>query len=247
MNSRASGRSALLGLSLAVLALARPDESIRAASQPAIAGPGEVVDRGAFLAPPMDVRPSIRWWWPGGDVDDLELARELRAIRDAGFGSAEIQSFAVGLPADAAAAVQTYGTSTWFDHVAAAVDEAHALGLTIDLTLGSAWPSGGAHIGDHESLQQLTSTGAMVTGPGMLDVPFPGPTEPVSYGLSESLLKLPNTFVASKMTPVAVFAVKLADDQTSDTPSSAPCCRDCPRSHRPSISIHRRSSTSVRT
>src|SRR6185503_4676648 len=152
MTSHAPGRSALIGLFLAALAVERPGHAIRAADQSTGGGSADLVDRTAFLAPPMDVRPAIRWWWPGGDVDDRELGRELGVIRDAGFGSVEIQSCAVGLPDNAPAAVHTYGTPPWFDHVATVLDQAATLGLKVDLTLGSSWPSGGVHVQDDQSL-----------------------------------------------------------------------------------------------
>ena len=43
------------------------------------------INRSAFASPPDTMRPSIRWWWPGGAVDDNEPARELAAMRNAGF------------------------------------------------------------------------------------------------------------------------------------------------------------------
>src|SRR5262245_5711235 len=93
-------------LVVALLALSGQTSGLWAAAGPTWdGGDSGVVDRSAFQNPPVDVRPGIRWWWPGGDVDDGELVRELDAISAAGFGSAEIQSFAVGLPDQAAAAV----------------------------------------------------------------------------------------------------------------------------------------------
>ncbi len=137
----------------------------------------DAVNRDDFASPPQNVRPLIRWWWPGGDVSDTELTRELEVMSQAGFGGAEIQSFAVGLPSSAPSSVYTYGTGSWFDHLAAAVNAAQAVGMKIDLTLGSAWPSGGAEIQD-----------------------------PLS----------------------ALFAVRLADDQTQDQPLTAPTLSGLP-------------------
>jgi hypothetical protein len=51
----------------------------------------------SFENPPAAARPMVRWWWPGGDVSDEEIARELRIIKDAGFGGVEIQSSKDGL------------------------------------------------------------------------------------------------------------------------------------------------------
>ena len=37
-----------------------------------------------------DHKPWTRWWWHGSAVDERNLKRELRALRDAGFGGVEI-------------------------------------------------------------------------------------------------------------------------------------------------------------
>jgi len=149
-------------------------------------------------------------------------------MHDAGFGSAEIQSFAVGLPAAASPAVFTYGTPGWFDHVAAAAQSARALGMTLDLTLGSSWPSGGSYISDAQSLKQLTVTGQMVQGPSSLASAVPGPTEPLLYPVANALLQLPDTYDAAKMRLVSVLAARRATDQTPDDPPVTPTLADVP-------------------
>ena len=106
--------------------------------------------REGFANPPMAVRPMVRWWWPGGDVTDEELSRELRIMKDAGLGGVEIQSFVMGLNPDPAPAVKgrvnSYLSPQWFGHVKHAIEEGQRLGMTVDLTLGSGWPYGGPHI-----------------------------------------------------------------------------------------------------
>jgi hypothetical protein len=208
----------LLRLSIVAAALlvqaSRPAAAAAEQPDPAPGSTAGPIDRAAFALPGSDVRPLIRWWWPGGDVDDAELGRELALMHDAGFGGAEIQSFAVGLPTDAAAMVRTYGSPAWWSHVGVALDRAQALGLTIDLTLGSSWPSGGDDVPEDLSLQQLTMSQVVVQGPGVQDLVVPGPIEPLSYGLAESLLGIPRTFDPYKMRLVSVQAARLSDDQT---------------------------------
>jgi hypothetical protein len=103
--------------------------------------------RREFADPPKEVRPSVRWWWPGGDVESDELVREVRILDAAGFGGAEIQAFRNGLKPDMspeiAARVNDYPTASFYQKVRAAVDEAGRRGLFIDLTMGSGWPFGG--------------------------------------------------------------------------------------------------------
>jgi hypothetical protein len=217
MSQRNFHRSALFIVFVFCLAvLPSADARLRPLQTGTAAATGDLIDRSSFRNPPMDFWPMIRWWWPGGDVDDNELAREISVMKSAGFGSAEIQSFAVGLPSDASSTVFTHGTPQWFDHLSAAVDQAQSLGFKLDLTLGSSWPSGGANVSDSQSLQQLVLTSSTVTGPTLLNLPFPIPDQPQYYTLAANLLKLPSTWDASKMTPVAAMAVKMSFDQTQE-------------------------------
>ena len=53
--------------------------------------------RDGFANPATSYRTMVRWWWPGGDVTDEEISRELRLMKEAGIGGVEIQSFVIGL------------------------------------------------------------------------------------------------------------------------------------------------------
>jgi len=106
--------------------------------------------REGFQNPPMTARALVRWWCPGGDVTDEEISRELRLMKEAGIGGVEIQPFKIGLnpnPApEVAARVNSVLTPEWFGHVKHAIEEGQRLGMMVDLTFGSGWPFGGAHI-----------------------------------------------------------------------------------------------------
>ena len=47
------------------------------------------IDR-QFLAPEMQYRPYVRWWWNGDRVEPQEIIRELQVMQDAGIGGVEI-------------------------------------------------------------------------------------------------------------------------------------------------------------
>ncbi|WP_428334769.1 glycosyl hydrolase [Novosphingobium sp.] len=122
----------------------------------------------AFLAPPKSARAMVRWWWPGGAVTDAELAREIGVLDAAGFGGGEIQPFNPGIPnltPDERIAVNDYATPTYFAHVAHALGAAQTHGLRLDMTFGSAWPSGGGYaITPELALPELTASTTHVTG-----------------------------------------------------------------------------------
>lgn len=166
------------------------------------------LDRDAFAKPPTEFRPWLRWWWPGGDVEQDELTREVAVMSAAGFGGAEIQSFAVGMPPDAVPKVFTYGSDEWFGKVGHVLGEAEKYGMRIDLTLGSSWPPGGKHIDPLHSFKQLICSSKLVSGPMLLRELPPPPVEPLYHELGKSLLGLPNTYEPSKMRLMSLLALK---------------------------------------
>ncbi len=120
----------------------------------------------------------VRWWWPGGDVRDEEIARELRIIKDAGLGGVEIQSFKDGLnpnpDGEVARRVNSFLTPEWFHHVKYAIEEGGRLGLDVDLTFGSGWPFGGPYIPLELASQQLSAHQIALTGPSTFTGKIPG-------------------------------------------------------------------------
>jgi hypothetical protein len=106
--------------------------------------------RQQFLSPEKKYRPIARWWWPGNDVTEEELRREIGVLDKAGFGGAEIQAFNKGfdfpaMPEGQQKRVSGFATPPFFEHVGAAIDEARKRGLFIDYTFGSGWPFGGGY------------------------------------------------------------------------------------------------------
>jgi hypothetical protein len=134
--------------------------------------------RASFENPPASARPMVRWWWPGGDVNDEEISRELRIIKDAGLGGVEIQSFKDGLnpapTAEVARRVDSFLTPEWFHHVKYAIEEGGRLGLDVDLTFGSGWPFGGPYIPLPLAAQKLLVHEIVLTGPTAFYGLFPG-------------------------------------------------------------------------
>src|SRR3954451_9680067 len=107
---------------LAVLTAAAPARAASVLDDPA-----------AFRNPPHEVRPKFRWWWGNfalpSSLDPAAVREELKAMADAGFGGAEI-GFTPSVWANDA---QRAGLQ-------AALAEARARGMSIDMTLGANWP-----------------------------------------------------------------------------------------------------------
>ena len=133
--------------------------------------------KNAFQSPPKSARLALRWWWPGGDVSDAGLATQLKSFDDAHIGALEIQPFRSGLgdvSGPRLARVQDYATPAFFAHVAAAAKDARRLGMDLDYTLGSGWPSGGGAAITPELAQgELRMSTLSITGPLTFDGPLP--------------------------------------------------------------------------
>jgi hypothetical protein len=159
----------------------------------------------------------VRWWWPGGDVTDEEISRELRMMKEAGIGGVEIQPFNIGLnpkPApEVAARVDSFLSPEWFGHVKHAVEEGQRLGMMVDLTFGSGWPFGGPHIPPELGAKELDVEMTPLTGPSNFQdkIPWVAPKAPLeTWGQSQprdpKLYKL-----------VAVVAARMTTDGLTET------------------------------
>jgi hypothetical protein len=130
------------------------------------------MDKYLFLNPLKTARPMVRWWWPGLDVREDELIRELDEMDRLGIGGAEIQPFAIGLPADLAktdpgraARTHRFMQPYHYQMMQRVVEAAGKRGITIDITQNSAWPTGGTHITVADSHKSLFFGQMTVRGP----------------------------------------------------------------------------------
>ena len=144
-----------------------------------------------FQDPPVEYRPLVRWWWPGNDVEDRELKREVDLLFGNYFGGVEVQVFDAGLdprPGEQElAARRSFDADSYYQHLALVMEEANTKGMVVDLTLGSGWPSGGEHIKPEQSMKTLLWGEAVVKGPGRKAVAVPVPQKPALYKLSPIL------------------------------------------------------------
>ena len=143
--------------------------------------------REEFKAPPKVYRPMVRWWWPGGDVEETELRREVGILDDAHFGGAEIQPSSIGLklklPEDVQKRVNNYLTSEFYANLRAALEEAESRSMWLDLTFGSGWPfGGGENITPDLASMELRYAHTSIRGPVHYDGKLPMPERPPGFG-----------------------------------------------------------------
>lgn len=107
-----------------------------------------------FNNPDLQYAPFVRWWWPGNDVEKNELKRELHLFANHHIGGVEIQPMGLVMPAKGkgrADRIMSFDTPLYYSNLASVMDEAKLLGITVDLTDGSGWPSGGAHMTEDDN------------------------------------------------------------------------------------------------
>jgi hypothetical protein len=100
-----------------------------------------------FVKPPNDSKIMMRWWWFGAAVSHPEVERELRVMKDAGIGGVEIQPVYPLALDDAQTGIKNlpYLSPEFLEAVHFASTTARAMGMRVDITIGSGWPFGGPH------------------------------------------------------------------------------------------------------
>ncbi|MBP7126397.1 hypothetical protein KBD49_08535 [Myxococcota bacterium] len=174
----------------------------------------------AFLEPPRDVRPWVRWWWPGNDVSPTELRREVGLLAQAGFGGAEIQAFdaalAPGVPEDRLLRRRSVGSPEFLEHLQVAAEAAREAGISLDLTAGAGWPLGGPFVSVERSMRTLIHREDAARGPATLSLVLDGPDKGPFYevaelaaGLGEPLAR----YLPERASLVSVIGARVVDDQ----------------------------------
>lgn len=174
----------------------------------------------AFLDPPREARPFVRWWWPGNDVAPEELRREVGLLAEAGFGGAEIQALDAALdptvPEERLTRRRSVGSPEFLDHLRTAAEAAREAGITLDLTAGSGWPLGGPFVAVGRSMRTLIHREDVARGPASLSLVLAGPEKGPFYevaelaaGLGEPLAR----FLPDQASLVSVIAARVLDDQ----------------------------------
>lgn len=123
-----------------------------------------------FKDPPRSFGPFTRWWWPGNDVNNGELQREIKMFADNGFAGVEIQPLTMGINPDAPKqrldSIYSWGTSSFYEHLYAVMQQAKISGISVDLNAGSGWPIGGPQVKPDESMLTLAYADTVLDAAG---------------------------------------------------------------------------------
>lgn len=144
-------------------------------------------DLAVFADPPLEFGPMTRWWWPGGDVEQAELEREIALFAENGFAGVEIQPFTMGLSAaadsDERGRVMSWDTEPFYRKLRATLDAALEHGLIVDLSNGSGWPTGGPQVALEDNFRTLLFREDAVDG-GEVTLDLEPPDAPLSAYVS---------------------------------------------------------------
>jgi hypothetical protein len=137
-------------------------------------------DPARFARPGLEFGPMTRWWWPGADVDQTEIDRELAMFAENGFAGVEIQPFTMGLnpgaDSDERARVMSWDGEAFYETLRKTLATAAEHGLIVDLNNGSGWPTGGPQIALEDNFRTLLfRENAVSTGAVSLELEPPDP------------------------------------------------------------------------
>ncbi|GAA4804640.1 hypothetical protein GCM10023231_37200 [Olivibacter ginsenosidimutans] len=140
---------------------------------PSLAQPQADAAYRLFQSPPLFYHPYVRWWWNGDKIEKTELARELRLLKEAEIGGVEINPIKfpqrtddMGIPS------LQWLSNEWIDLLDFTLKEAHQLGLTCDLIVGSGWPFGAEYLEGEEIAQVVTLAVKKVEGAMTFEAPL---------------------------------------------------------------------------
>ncbi|MGI8332409.1 glycosyl hydrolase [Actinomadura scrupuli] len=149
-------------------------------------------DAGRFLDPGRDTQPGFRWWWPDGMVDPAEIRAEIDQIADAGFGRVEIAAVHHSVTGSSSLdpAGHGWGTPAWAAGVEAALERAAERDVTVDLTIGPAWPASVPTITPDSpaAIKELACGTAAVASGATYNGAVPVPPTPAASGVTAQTL-----------------------------------------------------------
>jgi hypothetical protein len=135
------------------------------------ASPTAVELQRLFAQPPEDSRIMMRWWWFGPSVRQEEIEAEMRRMKEGGIGGFELAVVYPMALDDPARGVRNepYLSPGFLEKVGFAAQKARALGLRMDITIGSGWPYGGPYITPELAAARLRSDRREIP-PGMTSI-----------------------------------------------------------------------------
>ncbi|WP_430973142.1 glycosyl hydrolase [Sunxiuqinia rutila] len=107
----------------------------------------------SWPTPTRESKPWTRWWWMGNAVDQENITRELQELARAGIGGVEITPI-YGVQGEEHRFIE-FLSPEFSDLIRYTVNQAHGLGMGVDLPPGSGWRCGGPFVPEEKGLWSL--------------------------------------------------------------------------------------------
>ena len=153
-----------------------------------------------FNNPPPESRPFFRWWWNGDRLSKPEIRRQLQVMKEAGMGGVEINPIA--MPEQAQNLLEKpllWLSDEWIAMLKYTQDEAHKLGLIVDLIIGTGWPFGGEFLDPDETIQGVKGEVTIVKGPTKKSIPLPKSVGKSTFKILQVVLYPENLYSLSQI------------------------------------------------
>lgn len=122
------------------------------------------IDLTEFSEPSQQYQPGVRWWWPGGAVDEETLKQEIDYMADMHIGYVEINPFEVSqiLEGDEEKVKSVY-TPEFYELLDYAIGYCEEKGITVDINMGSGWNANSQYVTYDESMGNMALGRVTVT------------------------------------------------------------------------------------
>lgn len=134
---------------------------------------------GIWPAQTATMKPWVRWWWLGNDVDTQSLGHRIDQMRDANIGGAEITPI-YGVKGREATYIQ-FLSPQWMSMLRFCVHRAAKNGMAMDMNVGTGWPFGGPQITPGLAAGRLRTQTFSVDGSSKGPVKIPADTFGAKY------------------------------------------------------------------
>lgn len=98
-------------------------------------------------------KPWAYWWWPGSAVNKQDIQTNLKSYAKAGFGGMHIIPI-YGVKGEEEKFI-SYLSPQWLEILDYTTQQAKKLGLGIDMSVGTGWPFGGAHVTEQDAAKNF--------------------------------------------------------------------------------------------
>ena len=111
-----------------------------------------------------EAKAGSRWWWQGSAVDKENLKWQMEELAKSSIGTLEITPI-YGVKGNASKNIQ-FLSPQWIDMLRYCREQGTQLGIDIDMTTGTGWPSGGPMVRREESASKLVTETFDITADG---------------------------------------------------------------------------------